>query len=195
MLDSVPAVRVAAADALKSIDPKMQYLAVGLATAESSNQRRALFLQIKKLETDGEPLAVLVAYYTIVQAGENSPDTQMIQEGMATLGSIARNDMVSCRLLATALENKNPDVRRVALQALATMKHGKQFVKKITALLVIDDVADNQVAAIRTLTALADASNEETIAEAIARQRYHKEEKVRQAVEFALNKLKNSKNP
>jgi hypothetical protein len=189
MLDPVPSVRVAAADALKLIDAKTQYLAVGLVTAQTSPERLRLFGQIRKLEADGEPLAPLVAHYTVVEAGERAPYPGVVEEGVGALSSIGRNDVLSCRLLVTALDNKNPLVRRAAMQTIGNMKHGKLAVKKILALLTVEG-AENRVAAIQALAALADASDEEMIAEAVAAQRYHPQENVRQAVEVALNKMK-----
>jgi HEAT repeat protein len=85
-------------------------------------------------------------------------------------------------------------VRRSAIQALARMKHGGLAVHPLIALLNTD-TDENRVAAIHTLAAVADKNTEEIIAVAIARQRYHKAEKVRRAVEKALNKLENKRNP
>ena len=80
------------------------------------------------------------------------------------------------------------------MRGLAHMKHGKLAVPKILALLRTETPL-NRIAAMETLAALADESTEEIVAEAIAAQRYHKEESVRRAVDAALNKLENKQNP
>jgi ABC-type uncharacterized transport system auxiliary subunit len=73
------------------------------------------------------------------------------------------------------------------------MKHGRLAVRKLLLLLKTD--TENQVAVIEALAALADDSTEEVVADAIYRLRYHKDKQVRRAVEVALNKLQNRKNP
>jgi hypothetical protein len=192
MLDSDATVRVAAADALKSIDPKMQFLAVALLTEENSVKRQELFQKIKKLEDDGAPLSPLIAHF-VVQSAVAKDDAGLIQL-ITVLGSIARNDLAACEVIASALDNKSQAVRQTALKELPRMKHGKLVVNKIILLLNID-VAENRIAAIEALAALADDSTEEILAVAIAGQRYHKEESVRKAVEVGLNKLQNREKP
>jgi hypothetical protein len=188
MLDPAPDVRVAAADALKNIDPKMQYLAVTLMTEKSTTRLLELFGKIQNLEDDGEPLAPLVAYGAIVSAaGDNN---YLLGPELTALSHIARNDLPSCRLIASALANQNATIRATALRCLPRMKHAKLAVRDVLALLKTDTPA-NRVAAIETLTALADDSTEEVIAETIVAQRYHEDETVRKAVEAGLNKLQN----
>jgi hypothetical protein len=108
------------------------------------------------------------------------------------LSHIGRNDLASYKLIASALGNQNAHVRSVALNSLVRMKHGKLAVSTILKLLKTDNA--NRVLIIETLTALADESTEEIIADAIAAQRYHEDARVRQAVDVALNKLKNNQN-
>jgi hypothetical protein len=200
MLDADATVRVAAADALKSIDPKMQYLAVALITEDPAEEvsiskrqellqkRQELLQKIKKLEDDGAPLSPLIAQLAIQSAA--AEDESGLKLLLSILGSIARNDLAACNLIASALDNKSPSVRLTALKELPRMKHGKLVVRKI-AVLLNTDVAENRIAAIEALTALADDSTEEILAAAIAGQRYHKDEGVRQAVDIGLNKLQN----
>lgn len=192
MLDANPTVRVSAADALKKIDPRMQYLAVALVTEESASKSRELLQRIKKLEDDGAPLVPLVAQLAARSAAarDNSAFTQQ----MGVLRAIAKNDLGVYSVIASALGNRNETVRRAALEALPGMKHGKLAVPTIIRLLNTE-ITENRIAAIEALTALADESTEEIVAAAIARQRYHKEERVRKAVEVALNKLENRGKP
>jgi HEAT repeat protein len=192
MLDPETTVRVAAADALKNIDAKMQYLAVALMTEEATAKRAELYQKIKKLEDDGVPLSPIVAHFAVRSAAAGE-ETTLIQL-LTVLGSIARNDIAACDLLAGALDNKSLSVRSTALKELPRMKHGKLVVKKIILLLNIDS-SENRIAAIEALTSLADESTEEILAVAIAGQRYHKEERVRKAVEIGLNKLQNREKP
>jgi HEAT repeat protein len=192
MLDPVPAVRVASADALKNIDPKMQYLAVALMTEKNAVQLTILLGKIQKLEDDGEPLAPLVASGAIA-AASNGTNNLLVPELMA-LSHIAYNDLAACKLIASALANRDTQVRAAALQGLIRMKHGKLAVPRIIALLKTDTSA-NRILAIEALAALADESTEEVIAGAIVAQRYHDEEIVRKAVETALNKLANRSKP
>jgi hypothetical protein len=193
MLDPVPAVSVAAADALKNIDPKMQYLAVELVTEKDLARMRELLGRIQKLEDDGEPLAPLVAHAAIRSAAADDPQKLLVLQ-LTALGQIARNDLPSCRLIASALNHGDEQVRAAALQALPRMKHGKLVVPAIIARLKTDTPA-NRVAAVEALTGLADDSTEEMIHEAIAGQRYHDEESVRRAVDAGLNKLRNKHKP
>jgi hypothetical protein len=190
MLDPYENVRVAAADALKNIDPKMQYLAVTLVSEKDPVRLTSLLGKIQKLEDEGEPLAFLVAHGAIRSAAANV--NNLLAPELATLSYIARNDLPSCNLIASALANRDFQVRADAMRGLARMKHGKLAVPKILALLKTD-IPANRVIAIETLTALADPSTEEMIAETIAAQRYHAEETVRKAVEAALNKLQSKK--
>lgn len=188
MLDITPSVRVAAADALKKIDAKLQYLAVALATERDSYRRLELLERVAKLEDDGEPLTPLVAAY----ARERFPShlgTRPLQRIIATLSYIARADPWVYRQTAAALDNRDPEVRRVAVNALTRLKHGRQAVTKIIAILKYDEA--NRIPAIEALSVLADQSTEDAIREAIAAQRYHPREEVRRAVEVALNKLQN----
>jgi HEAT repeat protein len=193
MLDPVPAVRVAAADALKSIDSRMQYLAVTLTMETEPLRLRLLLGKIQQLEDDGEPLAPLVAHGLVRSAARNNDDRLVIAH-LEALSHIARNDPVMYRLVASSLANEDAHIRGAALRGLSRMKHGKLAVRNILKLLKTDSPA-NVVAAIETLTALADASTEEVIADAIRAQRYHEAERVRNAVDTALNKLKNKEKP
>ncbi|GEM_PF-4285811 len=190
LLDPVPDVRVAAADALKNIDSKIHYLAVALLKEKSSFGLIGLLARIQKLEEDGEPLAPLVAYGVIVASRNRNPP--LISAYLTALSHIARNDLAACKLVASALTNKDTTVRYTAVRELARMKHGKLAVPQIIALLKID-ISANRIAAIATLTALSDESTEEVIAAAITAQRYHDDAAVRRAVEVALNKLENKK--
>jgi HEAT repeat protein len=195
MLDSHTAVRVAAADALKSIDPRMHYLAVVLATEKVTNESdanrvAALLKRIQNLDDDGEPLAPLVAYVVKFSAANGTND--LLITSLTTLSRVGRKDLSSFRVVASALGHRDHYVRTIALRGLARMKHGKLAVARILALLRID-IPVNRVAAIETLVAVADESTEEIIAEAIHAQRYHNDEIVRRAVEAAENKLENKK--
>jgi HEAT repeat protein len=197
MLDPVLEVRVAAADALKNIDPKMHYLAVVLATekvASNYDARRVetLLAKIQKLQEDGEPLAPLVIH--VVKFAVSSGTHSLLTTSLTTLSRIGRKDLSSYRVVATALNNRDPSIRVIALRGLARMKHGKLAVPKILALLRMETPL-NRIAAMEALAALADESTEEIVAEAIAAQRYHNEESVRRAVDAALNKLENKQNP
>lgn len=197
MLDPVVEVRVAAADALKSIDPKMHYLAVVLALQKVESPREIgplenLLKRMQKLEEDGEPLAPLVAH--VVKFAAINSINSLLVTSLETLSRIGRKDLFSYRVVATALNNRDPAIRVLALQGLARMKHGKLAVPKILALLRAE-VPRNRIAALNTLAELADESTEEIIAEAIASQRYHEDEAVRRAVDAALNKLENKQNP
>lgn len=197
MLDPVAAVRVAAADSLKNLDPKMHYLAVKLASEEvrnSSDSRRIVdFLnKVQKLEDDGEPLAPLVAF--VVNFAVSAGDYRLFTTALTALSHIGQKDLASYRVIASALTNRDALIRAIALRGLPRMKHGKLAVPRILVLLQMDAPA-NRIAAIETLTALVDDSTEEIIAAAIAAQRYHQNEAVRRAVESALNKLENRQNP
>lgn len=197
MLDPVVEVRVAAADALKIIDPKMHYLAVVLATEKVESPTdvdrvEKLLEKLQKLKEDGEPLAPLVAH--VVKYAASSGVHTLLLTSLATLSRIGRKDLFSYRVIATALNNRDPSIRAIALRGLAGMKHGKLAVPKILALLRME-TPPNRIAAIETLAVLADESTEEIIADAIASQRYHNEESVRRAVDAALNKLENKQNP
>jgi hypothetical protein len=186
MLDPIESVRVAAADALKKIDPRIQYLAVALVTEQDDFKRRDLLVRIQQLKDDGEPLTPLVATW----AGRSSLAGKVIQlqQELTTLSFIATKDRESYKLIFSALSNRDEGVRRSALQALPRMKHGRQAVPAIIALLQTDTTA-NRLAAIRALPALADESNEERITAAIARLRYHSDQEIRKAVEIALNQI------
>jgi HEAT repeat protein len=197
MLDRVIAVRVAAADALKNIDPKMHFLAVTLTTEKVATDVDAFRLvrlleKIQKLEEDGEPLAPLVAY--VVKFAASNGAHPLLTTALTTLSRIGRKDLSSYRVIATALTNRDPEIRAIALRGLARMKHGKLAVPRILVLLRLD-TPPNRIAAIETLTALADESTEEILFDAIAAQRYHDDEGVRKAVETALNQLENKQNP
>jgi HEAT repeat protein len=191
MLDKDVTVREAAADALKKIDPKMQFLAVAVLTDESLRERKELLQKIKKLEDDGAPLSPLIAHFT-VRCKEVGDDAGLI-EHLAVLSTIGKNELTVCRLTATALDHRNAEVRLVALKALPRMKHGKLFVERITRFLSKNstETPEIRIAAIEALSELADQSTEEILAEAIAGQRYHKDERVRKAVEVGLNKIEN----
>jgi HEAT repeat protein len=197
MLDPVIAVRVAAADALKNIDPKMQFLAVKLATeklatVEDWNRLHTFLGQIQKLEDDGEPLAPLVISVVKVAAGNR--DNGLLASALAALSHIGRRDLSSYRVIATALSNPDASIRATVMRRLGSMKHGKLAVSKLMVLLRTD-IPDNRIAAMEALTALADGSTEEIIEAAIAAQRYHNDERVRKAVEAALVKLENQRTP
>jgi len=99
MLDPVIDVRVAAADALKNIDPKMHYLAVVLATEKvATNLDSAhvvtLLGKIQRLEEDGEPLAPLVSY-VVKFAASNGANT-LLTTALTTLSRIGRKDRIAC---------------------------------------------------------------------------------------------------
>jgi hypothetical protein len=189
MLDPSPAVRVAAADALKSVDPKMQYLAVALLIEQDTLKQLELLTKVEKLEEDGQPLSPLVAYRALQSARKKS---SFLTRELTVLSHIAKSDLVACSMIASALDNLDQDVRKTALEALARMKHGGLATLKMVSLLA-KDTPSNRIVAIKALTAVADRKNEEVIAVAIAAQRYHDDEAVRKAVEEGLNKLQNKK--
>lgn len=196
MLDPVVEVRVAAADALKSIDPKMHYLAVVLALEKIEfysdiSRIDHLLNKIQKLEEDGEPLTPLVAQ--IISFTAKTGAHALLLTSLTTMTRIGRRDLFSYRVVFSALNNRDPAVRAVALRGLARMKHGKLAVPKILSILRVETPA-NRIAALDTLAELADESTEEIIAEAISKQRYHADEDVRRAVDAALNKLENKQN-
>lgn len=197
MLDPVAAVRVAAADALKDIDPKMHYLALVLSTqkVESGNdvaRITTLLKKIQKLEEDGEPLAPLIAFVAKFAASKGFAD--LFTTALTTLAHVGRRDLSSYRVVATVLTSRDAPIRTIALHELARMKHGKLAVPRILVLLKHDTPA-NRIAAIEALTVLTDESTEEIITDAIAALRYHPDEAVRKAVETALNKLENKQAP
>jgi HEAT repeat protein len=193
MLDASVNVRVAAADALKNIDPKLQYLAVALASEQDWFQRSRLLREVSKLEDDAEPLTPLVAAYAGQAVRSKDTNEYYLPGVVACLSHIARNDPSVFRLLVSALDNREAVVRHAALVALPRMKHGRQAVPKIIRVLQFDDL--NRVAAIQALAALADESTEDAIRNAIAAQRYHQRAEVRRAVEVALNTLQNKQKP
>jgi HEAT repeat protein len=188
MLDPIPEVRTAAADALKNIDPKIQYLAVALVTEENKGKLDQLLTKLQKLEEDGEPLAPLVAHIAIGIAAERSP--YRLPNALTTLSHIAKRDLGACQLVASGLDNRDASVRLAALQGMTRMKHGRLAIPKMI-LLLKTDTAQNRIAVIQGLAALADETTEEIVTAAITSQRYHKDESVRRAVEIALNKLQN----
>jgi HEAT repeat protein len=183
MLDYYPEVRVAAADALKNIDPKLQYLAVALVTEKSLSQQNHFLQQIEKLGEDGEPLTPLVVP---IAKGVVLP------QALTTLSGIAKNDLETYKLVDSALDNLSEGVRLSAIRAVGRMKHGRRSIPKILNLIAFDSTS-NRLAAIETVVAMADESTEEVIATAIAGQRYHHDERIRKAVEIALNKLQQKK--
>jgi HEAT repeat protein len=186
MLDSSADVRAAADDALKKIDPKLQYIALALATTDDLAKRRALLEKIGRLEEDVEPLVPLVGKIALDSAA--AQDTFSLRQELTVLGRIGKKNLQACRLVASGLNNPDPEVRRLALQALARMKHGRLALPNIIRVMKTD-APENRVAAIEALTALADGSTEELLAAAIAGQRHHADERVRNAVDVALNKL------
>jgi hypothetical protein len=196
MMDIHPTVRVAAADALQRIDPKIHHLAVTLAAdraaASSVIRREQVLRSIRDLRDDGWPLAPLVAAETraliAVATDRNPSQAALLATNLEALGAIARNDLAAAKIVAAGLNSQAQPGRHAALLALRGMKHGKLAVTRIIAL-SRTDTDGNRVAAIGTLAALADGSNEEVIAAAINAQRYHPAEPVRRAVALALNKL------
>jgi HEAT repeat protein len=190
LLDPYEAVRVAAADALKNIDPKMQYLAIGLLTEEDASKRKELLAKIQKLEEDGEPLSRLIVHSAKRSAARN--DVGTLGQELTALSHIAKNDRTACRAIILALGHSSELVRRSAIEALARMKHSGLALSSLLTLLRTE-TPENRVAVIRTLVAAADKTTEEMVAKAIAGQRLHKEEKVRRAVDEALNKLQYKK--
>jgi HEAT repeat protein len=195
MLDPVIAVRVAAADALKNIDPRTHHQAVELKVAIDNNDavRVATLLEmIQKLEDDGEPLAPLVAHVAKLSASTGT--NALLTSALTTLSRIGRKDLSSFLVIAAALTHRDPLVRAVALHGLVGMKHGRLAAPRILVLLKID-ISANRIAAIEALTALADEGTEEIIYKAIHDQRYHPDAEVRQAVELAKIKLENKQNP
>lgn len=185
MLDPNNKVRVAAADALKNIDAKMQYLAVGLLT----DQRIEVLGKLPQLGDDGQPLTPLV--FQCATESATKRDYRSLPLAVTALSHIAKNNYAAYKLLASALTNESAIVRASAIRALPRMKHGNQAVPSLLKLLKTDPA--NLAVTINTLVALADKSTEERIAEAITGFRYHNDEKVRRAVEEGLNKLQNKK--
>jgi HEAT repeat protein len=195
LLDPTSAVRVAAADALKNIDPRMQHLAVAFMTTSARAGKQAvdpqLLEKIRQLGDDAEPLTPLVVRSARLSAAAGDP---ALADTLTTLSYIASNDHRVYKLIVLALSNPGEDVRYSALEALVRMKHARLAVRQIIRRLRTD-TPRNRVAAIKALTVLSDPSTEEMVAGAIAGQRYHEDESVRHAVEVALNKLQNNHDP
>jgi len=192
MLDNFTGVRVAAADALKNIDPKIQYLAVSYVSEKNEGGRGELLRKIEALKEDGEPLTPLVEKSAKTSA--QAPQVGLLAQEITTLSAIAKNDPSIARLIRSALDNADSSVRYSALQALGGMKHGRLAISKIIKL-IKNDNAENRIAGIRVLANLVDESTEEIVTDAITDQRYHEVEGVRKAVEEALNKIQNKRNP
>jgi hypothetical protein len=191
-------VQFAAGDALKKIDPRAQFLAVSLIKDEQPSERIKLLRSVQRLGDEGEPLSILVAECATRSAASNrnrsSNDVAILSQALTTLSHIASKDRGACRFIAWDLGNPSETVRRSAIEGLARMKHGGLEISKLMDLLV-RDVPENQVAVIQTLVALADKTTEQAIARVVARQRYHRDERVRRAVEEGLNKLRNRRDP
>lgn len=185
MLDASPAVSEAAADALKKIDPGIQKWAVELVIGQEN--REQTLGGVEKLEDKGEPLTPLVLHFT--GTAHVAGKVRVLRQGLITLCHIAPGDLTAYDLMVWALAHPDPPVRGIAIEALARMKHGRKAVPKLIVLLK-GDRSDNQLRAMRTLTALADETNEESIISAVTSIRFHKDAVVRQAVDDALNKLK-----
>jgi HEAT repeat protein len=199
LLDPSNSVRVAAADALKNIDPKIQYLAVKYVT------EGGVLRELQNLKEDAEPLTPLVVHSAKLSAmGGSRPPSRRggslidprvrLGDEIVTLSFIAKNDPAVCKLIASALDNQDASVRYAAVQSLTRMKHGRQYVPRMLRLLKTES-PHGLIAVIEALVALADMSNEEAIVEAISNHRYHEMESVRKAVEVALNKLESKQNP
>src|SRR5262249_30875539 len=125
MLDPFKTVRVAAADALKNIDPKMQYLAVGLLT----DQRMEVLGKLQQLGDDGQPLSPLVFHCATESAAKR--DYRSLSLTVTVLSHIAKNDRAAYKLIASALTNESAIVRGSAIKALARMKHGSLAVPSL----------------------------------------------------------------
>jgi HEAT repeat protein len=188
MLDPVPGVRVAAADALRNIDPKIQKLAVSFVS--DPPRLTNLLARIQAMEDEARLLTPLVAYSARQHAsGAVSDSKGTLSQELAVLSHIARKDHAVCKQITSALGSKDRWVRKSAMVALTRMKHGKQAVLRIMRLLSVD-TPDNRITAIEVLTALADRTTEETVLAAAFKQRYHPSEAVRQAVDKAVRELK-----
>jgi HEAT repeat protein len=187
LLDQSEPVRVAAADALKNIDTTLHQFAVELATGGGGLGNGTTIERIGELKDEGEPLTPLVYRATVQCVASNN--VFALQKCITTLSRIARNDQDVCKIIMTGLSHSNADVRLTAVRVLPSMKHGKQAVPKLLALLR-PDAGGGPGVVIVALAELSDPSNEETITKAISAQRYHQDPYVRKAVESSLNKIK-----
>lgn len=194
MLDPVPSVRVAAADALREIDPEIQRMAVDLTAARPETVTSRMLREVAKNGDAAEPLMPIIRNLADLWAASNArPSTreEMLNECITTLAAISPNDITVYRYLATALDNPDVDIRANAIQALMRMKHRVNAVPRLLGLLKADP--PTRILVVQALAILADSSNEEVIEAGISKYRYDEKPEVRQAVEKAMNDLKQKK--
>jgi hypothetical protein len=199
-------VRVAAADALKNVDPRMHYLAVDLLTEKNPFAIRALLDKVQALKEDAYPLSPIIADFIYRLSESQSavvPRQQPFIEAAAdlavaltVLSHIATQNEPAYKLIASKLKNPADAVRHSAIEGLARMKHGASAVKTLIGMLnPRAEKPPNLIAVIETLVILAEPSTDEDIQKAINRAevKYHTDKSVRSAVEKAENDLENKR--
>jgi hypothetical protein len=194
------AVRKAAADALKAIDPKIWEFAVTLANSPPlytavGEPPLPTYRELQRLGDSAEPLTPLITMSVYFSQKINNAKAQAQQ--LTVLSSIASRDEEACGLLGTAVDDPNPELRNAALQGLARMKHGRTVVPKIISRMNPqgNETPANLIAAIHTLTALRDESNADSIMRAVHELRYHQDVNVRKAVESAVKVFQTANKP
>jgi hypothetical protein len=192
MVDTETKVREAAADALKSVDPDLQKLAVAIAV----NSDFKAIETAGKLKEEGESLTPLIlALAKRLSAKTILPtdnQAQALGVTIRALAGIAPDDTDVNKLIIATLTNTNDHVRGVAIDVVLDLKNKKQAVKSLI-LIAKTDNAPFRVKAIDKLVVLVEEDNEGAIAKAINAMRFDKSPEVRQAVEQAMEKLKPKK--
>jgi hypothetical protein len=187
MLDVNEKVRVAAADALKKIDPEIQRLAVAIVI----NKDRTAIQTACQLKENGEPLTPLIMDLAKPLLGVTKGQSDL---GLCiqSLAEIAPDDTAVNKLVLTCLISPNAHYRQVSLNVILKMKNKKQAVPQLLQI-AKSDTEGLRIKAIQTLLELVDEDNQEKILKVIEGMRFDRSEAVRSAVDRAVEKLRPKK--
>lgn len=214
MMDSSPAVRTAAADALQKIDEPLYKLA----TAIFINVDVKVIMEVQKEGAKAEPLTPLILKVagnsllpvpSMAGRGDGNGISQCVKiyrECIVALSEIATSDPGANKLLIGSinfqlplqaapnkdfqklLQNESWGVRALAIRCVVKMANVKQAFKQLS-IVASSDVSKNRIAAIALLAEIVDNDNKATIKKTLEAIRFDADPNVRQAVDAALKKL------
>jgi HEAT repeat protein len=199
LFDAAPAVRSAALEALRQVNPDLHRpvarLLDPLTETELANPGRsgrgAAVRKLGRLGPAGKPAAAVLIFYKqqLSQAGAMKyPIGQHVRLVVAALAKVAADDPAVTKLLAGWLAQEPEPASRVAVaRALAKMKDGKDASAALAVALRSDPEAQVRVAAAQALGQI--GSEAKGALQALAAARTDPANAVRQAAQEALAKI------
>ncbi len=190
MLDSKKEIRVAATSAMKPVDTTVAEIAAKLLLNFKDVDLEDLLKQGKDVV---EPLVPILAFQFESIAGLPSRDDAALGKAQLLLNclfSCAPNDPLSNKAILKALRSNEIRFQHTGVVGARSIKDGKSGIADVLRVAKRCPNESVRIDAVQTALELADKTNKEVIIKSLGELQLDRSEKIRKAVDSALEKLK-----